>query len=400
MKKGLRLLLCFLLILLPCIASWAVDFGLLLDQTGGVSGTGSSTNTDYTASLIPRFSAFLGENGEFFASASGTAEYKAETWTLIPELLRTDFFFRFNGGDFRIGRMYYSDPLGFITDGLFDGAQIGFYTPIGILSAGGWYTGFLYKNRANIVMTEKDAEDIGAEIDYSDFVNTYFASRRFVAALGWEHPGLGGYVRSKLSVLAQFDNTGEGLNTQYFVAKFSVPFSSFLFDLGGTLELKELSGEVKTALAGEAALSWMLPTSIDDRLAIMGRTSTGSTEIMSSFVPVTTVAQGSILKPKITGLSVIGLDYIARITQSFGLSLSSNYFIRNDFITFMSYPVTEGNPEAYFMGNEFFGWLLWSPVSDLRINLGGGIFLPSMGNVAPDAYKLWRIELNVILALF
>ena len=382
------------------MAIWAVDFGLVLDQTGGISGTGSSTTKDYSASLIPHFSAFLSDRSEFFASASGTAEYKAETWTLIPELLRTDFSFRFTNGDLRVGRMYYSDPLGFIADGLFDGARLGFYTPIGILSVGGWYTGWLYKNRANIVMTEKDAEDIGTELDYSDFVNTYFASRRLIGALGWEHPGLGGYVRSKISFLAQIDNSGEGLDTQYLVAKMSVPFSNFLFDLGGTLEFKELSGEVKTALAGELMLSWMTPASFDDRLALVVRTSSGSTEAMSSFVPVTTVPQGSILKPKLTGLSIIGIDYTARLAQSFALSLSSNYFIRNDFITFMSYPVSEGDPEAYLMGNEFFAWLLWSPVSDLRINLGGGIFLPSMGNVAPDAYKLWRIELNVILSLY
>ena len=379
---------------------FSVDFGLLLDQTGGINGTGSNTKGDYSVSLIPRFSAFLGDNSEFFMSASGTADYVDETWTLVPELLRTDFSFRFDSGDFRVGRMYYSDPLGLVTDGLFDGAKLGFYTPIGILSAGGWYTGFLYKNRANIVMTEKDAEDISTELDYSEFTDTYFASRRFLAALGWEHPNLGGRVRAKLTALAQFDNTGEGLNTQYFIANMSVPFTSFIFDLGGCLELKELSGETKTALAGEIGFTWMTPASFDDRLALTGRTSSGSTEAMSSFVPVTTVAQGSILKPKITGLTTIALDYTARLAQSFALSLSSTYFIRNDFITFMNYPVSEGDPEAYFMGNEFFGWLLWSPVSDLSINLGGGIFLPSMGNVAPDAYNLWRIELNVILALF
>ena len=398
--KGFRLFLGVLLILLPCMATWAADFGLVLDQTGGVTGAEGSNDFDYSASLIPRLSGFLGERSDFFISASGTVEYLAENWTFVPELLRTDLFFRFNNGDFRIGRMYYTDPLGFIADGLFDGARFGFHTPIGILSLGGWYTGLLYKNRANIVMTEKDAEEIRTEIDYSDFANTYFASRRIVAALGWEHPSLGGSVRSNLTVLAQFDNTGEGLNTQYFIAKVSVPFSSFVFDVGGAFGLKELSGDVKTTLGGELGLSWLIPTPIDDRLSLIGRSSTGSTEAMSSFLPITTVSQGYILQPKVTGLSIATLDYTARLAQGFALSLASNYFIRNDFVTFMSYPVTEGNSERYFMGNEFYGSLLWSPVSDLRFNLGGGVFLPSMGNVAPKAYKLWRIELSAILALY
>jgi hypothetical protein len=296
--------------------------------------------------------------------------------------------------------MFYSDPLGFITNGLFDGARLGFNTSAGIISIGGWYTGLLYKNRANIVMTEKDAENLGLEIDYSDISNTYFASRRIVAALDWMHPGLGGSVRAYLSAIGQFDNTGEGLNTQYFIGKISVPFSNFLFDLGGSFGLKEFDNKVKTAFAGEIGLSWITPIPVADRLSLVGRTSSGSTENMSSFVPVTTVTQGAILKPKITGLSIITLDYTARLAQTVAMSLASTYYIRNDFATFMAYPVSEGDPDAYFMGNEFFGELVWGPVSDLRFNLGGGIFLPSMGNVAPKAYKLWRVELSAVLALF
>jgi len=42
---------------------------------------------------------------------------------------------------------------------------------------------------------------------------------------------------------------------------------------------------------------------------------------------------------------------------------------------------------------------LWSPASDLQINLGGGIFLPSLGNVAPNEKNFWRIEINAIFSL-
>jgi hypothetical protein len=94
---------------------------------------------------------------------------------------------------------------------------------------------------------------------------------------------------------------------------------------------------------------------------------------------------------------VISLDYIIRPHRKFSAGISSSYFIRNDLKTYNLYPLTEENSGGYILGNEFFARLLWSPVSDIQVNLGGGIFLPSMGNAAPDAVNGWRVELNLIL---
>ena len=401
MKKGFLLFFCITLLLLPNLPLFSVDLGLVLDQTAGVSGSGDTTTFDYTGTLIPWLSAFITANNEFYMSAGLNMDFKSDTWTFIPELLRTELSGRFNNGSFNLGRMSYSDPLGFVADGLFDGARFAFDTRAGIFSLGAWYTGLLYKDRAKITMTAKDLELAGTDLDFSNFTDTYFAPKRIVAALGWEHPSIGNFARAKISALGQFDMTGEDFNTQYFVGKLSLPGASVVLDLGACLELKEESGEdLKTAIAGEASLAWLTPIPVYDRLMLLGRYSSGSTEAMSAFVPVTTVGQGSILKPKLSGISIVSVDYAARLAQSFAMSVSSNYFIRTDGLTYLSYPVDQGTSEGYFLGNEFFAWLLWSPVSDLRINLGGGIFLPSMGNVAPEASNLWRVELNVILSLY
>ena len=399
MKKRLKVL-CILLILIPCLPLFAADVGLLLDQTVGVNGSGGTNNFDYTGAVIPWLSAFFTENSEFYLSAGFNADYTAETWTLVPELLRTEVSGRFSNGTYNLGRMQYSDPLGLIASGLFDGGRLSFHTTGGIISVGAWYTGLLYKNRANIAMTDSDLELVGTEVDLSNFVDTYFAPSRAIAALGWEHPSLGGRVKANLTALAQFDMTEDDFHTQYLIGKITVPGSRLIFDLGGSLGLKHEDGDVKTTLLGEIALSWLLPTSIDDRLMLLGRTATGSTEFMSTFIPITTVSQGSILRTKISGISLFSLNYSARLSQAFALDLSSTYFMRNDFATFYSYPVLDVENENYFLGNEFFAWVLWSPVSDLRFNAGAGIFLPSMGDVAPDANSLWRLELNAILSLY
>ena len=195
--KRQRFLLFFLL--LPCLCLWSYDFGIILDQ--GISFTESSlgTDTDYTASLIPRYSTLIGDRGDIYVSAGLNLDYTDENWSFVPELLRTEFTWLFDNADFRAGRMFYSDPLGFIAEGLFDGARFSFDTMLGTFSAGAWYTGFLYKKRANISMTAGELSNYHAELDYGDFSNTYFAPSRFFAALEWEHPGLGGgFLRGRI----------------------------------------------------------------------------------------------------------------------------------------------------------------------------------------------------------
>ena len=122
--------------------------------------------------------------------------------------------------------------------------------------------------------------------------------------------------------------------------------------------------------------------------------------MLTAFAPFTTQGQGNILGAKLSGLSVISLDYLARLHPALSASLASAYFIRNDSVSYSGYPTPDEGSDGSFLGNEFFARLLWGPVSDLQVSLGGGIFLPFMGNVAPKADNSWRVELSVIFSLF
>ena len=113
---------------------FAGDFGLLLDQNAGYGGIGAEGGFDYAGALIPRYTLLL-ENGEVYASAGVTAEYQNEAWIFAPELLRTEILLNFGDNGLKAGRMQYTDPLGLIADGLFDGAQVFFDTGAGIFSA-------------------------------------------------------------------------------------------------------------------------------------------------------------------------------------------------------------------------------------------------------------------------
>ena len=370
----------------------AVDFGLTLDQAASYE---KNAGFDYTAILIPKVSALFGDNGRLYISAG--ANLQSNPWSLVPELLRTDLNWRFDNKELTVGRMQYSDPLGYIANGLFDGASFSIDTQAGIFGAGAWYTGLLYKKRTAITMTADDLQSHAESLDYSNFLNTYFAPRRAIAALSWGHPALKEFISLQVSFLGQFDFTGAKLHSQYAVAKASIPFRDFIFDLGACLELMEDSGEFGIGLAGELGAAWMLPTKIEDRLSLLGRFSSGNFggSVMNAFQPVTANPQGDILQVKLSGVSTITLDYLGRFHRTLSAGLSSTYYIGSD----LSSGAIVGN-EGYFWGNEFYGRLMWSPVSDIQVNLGGGIFLPSLGNAARNADPRWRIELNVVLSLF
>jgi hypothetical protein len=87
---------------------------------------------------------------------------------------------------------------------------------------------------------------------------------------------------------------------------------------------------------------------------------------------------------------MISLNYTAELRRIFTVGLTSSYFALSDF----------NNTSGNLLGAEFFGAFYWSPLPDISVNLGGGAFLPSLGNAAPNGKNLWRVELNLVLSLF
>jgi len=397
-KGSIRL--CVLILFLFVCSSFlanANDFGIIIDQSAGF-GAQEESNFDYTALIIPRYTTLLGDNGELYISAGFSYEYINNNSAFIPELLRTELNRLFDFGNLSAGRIYYSDPLGFIANGLFDGARISIFSETGKYSIGVWYTGFLYKKRANIAMNEEEIDSFALDLDFNNFAGTYFAPKRLIGALDWEHLSLGPF-QARASIIGQFDLDGS-LHSQYIACRITWPANSFSINLGGCLELIQDNNIFGIALAGEAGFSMPLPTQAQDKLSLYGRFSSAVFEesLMRAFLPITTKSMGEIFNAKFSGVSCIALNYSVVLNKSLSLGLNSSYFILSDTETFSGYPLLDGR-DGYFLGNEFYGTVSWNPFSDLQINFKGGAFLPSLGNAAPNAGVLWRLELNVVFGL-
>jgi len=397
-----KIALLWLLVSFYAQTAGAYDLGVLLDQTAGVGGmSGGDAAFDYSISLIPWFSTPLGDSGDVFVSAGLTVGYEYDGF-LATELLRTEFSWRFgNALRVRAGRLSYADPLNFVVDGLLDGAQVFYNTAMGTFNAALMYSGLLYKKTTRITMTPEDF------LSYYDH-DKYLTSRRMLTVVGWEHPALMDMVRLRASFTGQFDVNGSDApyHSQYLTIKAGMPLQRFVFELGGVLQLAQDSAqdaaESGIALAGEVGLSWEPPAAFQSQISFNGRFSSGRTESgsIAAFVPVTTMDQGDVLKAKLSGLSALNLDYTARFRRDLSSSIDLTYFVLSDWGTYMGYPAGVAAADGYFLGGELWGRVMWSPVSDVRLNVGMGAFLPAMGNVAPDADPLWRIELNLILALY
>jgi hypothetical protein len=378
----------------------------VINSNGGYENTLSEENNfNYKVDALPRFSTLLGKNSELIISA-GFSFGKENEFFYIPELLRTEFSIRFGNSRLRIGRINYSDPLSFVASGLFDGVQYYYNSDSGTFRAGAWYTGLLFKERANITMNSADMEKFYMPLDYSDFSNTYFASKRVLTSIEWEHPSVGEFMQLNTTYIGQIDLNGAdtSYHSQYLIVKAGIPINNFLMEFGGSVEFSQTvvtdDSEFNIAFAGEIGLFLLFPSQFNSRLSFTGLIAGGKTgDTIGAFTPITAKEYGYILRAKISGLSIFSLNYTSKFNNSFGGSVTASYFVRNDLGTFYGYPVDADN-EGYFLGPEASCRITWSPASDLHFNLGGGAFFPSLGDAGSEEKLIWRVDMSVIMSIF
>jgi hypothetical protein len=386
--------------------SW--DMGLLLNQKPLLEETGEDSSFSYSSSLIPWFSADIGDKTDLYFSVGATAEYDGEAeekWQFLPELYRFEAVFRPGSRlSLGFGRLQFSDPLGYVAQGLFDGINANFIAGQADLSLGAFYTGFLYKETAKISMTPEDDANYNKELDYADLMDTYFAPKRAMGVIGLDVPGvLGEQSEFKVSGIFQFDLTGADtkLHSQYLSLLYRLPMTqNFTLSVGGTAELMEETYQDPSlgfAARGEGA--WTLPTNIQDRLALGAVWASGEySDTIRAFVPISTVSQGQVLRTRLAGIMQIQASYMARLVRSFSMDLEAAYFLRTDNLTF-SDPDLDSSVDSYLLGGEFYGSFTWVPVSDVSFIAGGGVFLPGLGKAfVSDAKLKWLISLGLMIA--
>ncbi|MCL2210545.1 MAG: hypothetical protein FWB95_01335 [Treponema sp.] len=408
MKKYLLL---SLIIILPAAIN-AADFSLLTNQYIAVEKKGEGElSFEYQANILPGFGHIFNDSCDIYLSVGITLGWKNE-FTWVPELLRTEFTWLNNNMVLRFGRINYSDPLGLIASGLFDGLQFSHTSMAGTFSIGAWYTGFLYKKTSYIVMNDRDLTAFNIPFNHKKFMDTYFSSRRLLMSLDWRHPSIADLFQLNAVVTAQIDlpktepdAKTEKFHSQYYTLKAVVPIKSIDIELGGSLETSQnIKPDVNTengiALAGIINIFYKLPVKFSSSISLTGRFATGEADNLSAFIPLSNKFYGNIFKIRMPGSSLISLGYTARFVPEFGMSFTVSHFLRHDLVSYTAYPLETESTKKRSLGTEFAAKFVWSPFSDLQFNLGGGVFLPVLGNAAPNAKPLWLCEFTLAFAIY
>jgi len=383
------------LIILLCIFNFSVfsvfsaDIGGFLDQ----KIEGDNNLFTYAPSFTPWFS-WNGSNGSsFYLSALLSLKLSVHSdeaahdssFEFIPELMRFAYKYQnTNGISIEAGRIAYNDVLGFITSGLFDGFRFKMSTVIGVVSAGAYYSGFLYKETAKIIMTNSDITNYALPWDFNSF-GAYFASRRLLVSLRLDIPLL---RASNLSVeaLGQFDlnSNDDKIHSQYCALNFDyIPTKRIKFTAGAVFEMiQNEDGVFSGAFAALAHLKLNLPTAFNDQLGVKILYTSGSiNDVWKAFSPVNSIPQGMIFTGTASGLMAAVLDYQIRIIKPLYADIAFNYYVNTS------------QWDTY--GGELWVSANWQPFGDFCTALGVGAFFPGMGNRYEDSDVQWKIKANI-----
>ncbi|MDR3249415.1 MAG: hypothetical protein LBT39_11590 [Treponema sp.] len=403
-NRGRALRFLALAFLCSALPGRALDFGLVIQQTGEQTGDSS-----YTGSYSPWISTELGQRANLYLQAKLSTVYEDGNWkpespAILPELGLFKISWRpASSAYLEMGRLRFQDPSGMIAAGLFDGLSGSLVLGKARLSMGAFYTGLSYKETAKIIMTSGDIKAYVQPFTYTDS-DTYFSSRRIVVSAGTEFGDLSPRTTLKVNVLGQFDMNPKALSdesllhTQYLSAQYScLPLETLALTgtvVGGLAEDEEKAIYLQCAMG--AGIDWEVPGALQDMLQGEIHWSNGENEGLIAFAPINSIAQGTVFDPKLSGLMALKGKYTARLYQSFSVSAEGIYFIRTDgkTLTGTEYPPSSSR----LMGGELYGTVRWALTEDLMINIGGGAFFPGDAFV-PNTPIRWKLAAGLIFSL-
>jgi hypothetical protein len=389
-------------------AVFSVDFGLVLNTAGEYLSDTDGQGFAFREGVTSWFASALGGKANLYLSGKVTFEYgydkEAWVWPPLVELERTELNFRpVQAVYLTLGRQQFADMGKMIASGLFDGIYGNFGLGGARLSLGAFYTGFLYKETAEILMTAGDLEYYYRPFDYADPAS-YFASRRVFASVTVEFPDLTSRTSLEVSALGQFDLNGyekdPALHSQYLEARFGLEaldsLRFFVTGIGGAAETEWTDPKFDFAAALEA--DWEVPGRLPDMFLAELRWGSGAvSDKIGPFKPISGIAQGSVFAPTLPGTMNARASYTARLHRAFSLSALAVFFGRTDLETFWDREL-DGASKDRFLGWELYGQLIWAPQSALRFSAGGGAFFPG-GAFVEGAGIRWKVNAGVIVSL-
>jgi hypothetical protein len=406
----------FFAVLLICLAAasgFALDFGAVLSVEPEYHAGAGEETLSLTENLRPWLYLSPGENMNLYLSlrlSLNSTWEKDEGWEHLPLLFepeRTAFTWRPRPVLFlELGRQHLSDATGLVLAGLFDGLRADLALGKVRLGLGAYYTGLLSKSSARIIMTSGDQQNYLKKLDYTDGTS-YFASRRVLAIINGEFPGLSPRTSLAFAGIAQFDvndkdaTTGSAagpLHSQYLEARYSfAPLDTLSLDAAVILGLTE-AAHTTLSFAADANAGWEVPGALTDLFSLGLRWSSGAvTDTIRPFMPISGIPQGTAFTPRLSALMSLKAAYSARLHESLSLGAGFTYFFKTDGETVIDSELDMASG-ARVLGPELSGSLVWALDSAARFSAEAGIFFPQSPAFVSGAAKRWKLGLSAAVS--
>lgn len=299
-----------------------------------------------------------------------------------------------------MGRIPYSDILGLIADGAFDGATINFIGAQHQLSASALYTGLLAKETAKIFLNSDDEQNYYSE--------GYFAPPHLVMALSYHYATMKGTVFSA-EIIRELD-TREGVSagTLFVLGKAAFALGTrHNLDAGGVFSLTQENYFLTLAASGLVDVRSRLSTPLPAELEFAVNLFWGDIIQPNYAMPVISRRQyGVVFDGTPARLLSTKLGYLARLAPPLSFDASLALYSRLDTSYVPYWWVYNSNnyndgATGFLLGEELYAGVVWTPLSDTSLNLGAAFFFPDTGPnsvYAPHTPMRWDVRCGLLIS--
>lgn len=428
-----RLLLILTLVLVTA-ALPAFDWGGFLDNTTGyrTPRQGADSGLVQSTTLALWTQAKLGSwnldaQGSYTFTPTTPILFDVDRLTLGTNVIATEAGATTVG--FRVGRELFTGPTTYTLRQTLDGITLQINRSASSFRFGLATTALLQKPTNSIVLGALDTADLSdASVLFGPRRLIATLDVRFLEAIGGQHLGLGAIVQEDLRPEAELTPVGTntlqaGAGGRYDTQHLSVALSggvgpglfqtvSYTASSGRRLEFVPDSNSTTgssyqyRAFLGHlvnAELTWFIPQALNSRARFFGQFSTGESESTDAFVPLAGPGYSDVFTLEPGNSAHLGLSYSLRPLAAVGADvlqteLASVLYFRTTGTGPVSDPAVDPFTEGTYVGTDLNLTLIAVPLSDVRLVLKNGIFLPNASVMgASNQNAVYQVTLQGVL---
>lgn len=299
-----------------------------------------------------------------------------------------------------LGRVPFQDSLGLVANAAFDGATLGFAGERHAFSASAFYTGLTYKQTARLLLSQRDK--------FAYYEGGYFAPPHLIMSAAYDFfPPFWEDSQLSVNLIHEIDlRENARSRTTFALCKIALPFAeNYLLQGGAAFAWAEENEVPQYSIASTIDFSIDLSRFYPSQLLFEIKLLYGAFDAAQPMPVITFRDLSALYSPEQARLITFKTSYLARFSPILSFEGAFLLFARLSADYLPAVPLYGGyeNPDAsgFLLGEELVLSAVWTPLSDLSLNIGAAFFFPDNGPSSvylPMAPIAWALRLGVLLS--